>query len=80
MAVRKYATLNIYLEIDMITINENELDGIIGGTKIPYIVQNGDTLSELVKKFHCTFEEVCEWNNIKDPNKINTGQKLIFKF
>ena len=38
MAVRKYATLNIYLEIDMITINENELYGIIGGTKIPYIV------------------------------------------
>ena len=64
----------------MITINENELDEVTGGTKIPYIIQNGDTLGELVKKFHCTLEQVCEWNNIKDPNKISAGQKLIFKF
>lgn len=64
----------------MTTINENELDGVTGGTKIPYIVQNGDTLGELVKKFHCTLEQVCKWNNIKDPNKISAEQKLIFKF
>ena len=64
----------------MIAINDEELNEVRGGTKIPYIVQTGDTLGELAKKFHCTVEEVCKWNDIKDPNKIDAGQLLIFKF
>lgn len=49
-------------------------------TYIPYIVQQGDTLGMLVKRFHCTLEEVCKWNDIVDPNSLQIGQKLIFKF
>lgn len=49
-------------------------------TYIPYIVQQGDTLGQLAKHFHCTIEEVCKWNDIKDPNILQVGQKLIFKF
>lgn len=37
-----------------------ELEYVTGGTKVPYVVQNGDTLSELAKKFNCTLEEVCK--------------------
>ena len=65
---------------NMTSISDNELYEVTGGTKIPYIVQRGDTLSKLAEKFHCTVEQVCKWNNIKDPNKIDEGQKLIFKF
>ena len=61
-------------------MTDKELEQVQGGTKIPYIVQPGDTLSALSKKFKCTVEEVCKWNNIKDPNKIDIGQKLIFMF
>ncbi len=34
----------------------------------------------LVKKFHCTIEEACRWNDITNPNQLQIGQKLIFKF
>ena len=49
-------------------------------TYIPYIVQQGDTLGALAKKFHCTIEEACKWNDITNPNQLQIGQKLIFKF
>ena len=63
-----------------IELTDDMLENIWGGTQIPYIVQSGDTLGELVKKFHCTIEEACEWNNISNPNILSANQKLIFKF
>ena len=59
---------------------DNELNDVTGGTIIPYLVKQGDTLSKLAAKFHCTVEDICEWNDIKNPNLISVGQKLIFKF
>ena len=64
----------------MNNLTDRELDTITGGTKIPYLVKRGDTLDALATKFHCTVENICKWNNIKDPNIIFIGQKLIFKF
>lgn len=61
-------------------LSDEELEMVNGGTKIPYIIQNGDTLGVLSKKFNCSVEDICRWNNIKDPNKIDAGQKLIFKY
>ena len=61
-------------------LNDNELENVQGGSQIPYLVQSGDTLGALAQKFNCTIEDICKWNNIKDPNKIQTNQKLIFKF
>ena len=61
-------------------INDVELSKITAGTKIPYIVKKGDTLSALAELFHCTVEDICEWNKIKDPNVINVGDILTIKF
>lgn len=61
-------------------LEDKDLENVMGGTQIPYIVKSGDTLGKLIEKFHCTLEEVCQWNNISDPNKLSEGQKLIFKF
>ena len=61
-------------------LTENELNGVHGGSRIPYIVKDGDTLGALAEKFHCTVEDICKWNQIKDPNKIDVNQKLIIKF
>lgn len=63
-----------------IALSDEILDNVWGGSKIPYIVQIGDTLGELSKKFHCSVEDICRWNDIPDPNKIFAEQKLIFKF
>jgi len=64
----------------MTQINDKELNEINGGTKIPYVVQKGDTLSDLAKKFKCTIEDICKWNKIEDPNNILVNQVLRIYF
>ena len=61
-------------------LNDDVLQDVSGGTQIPYIVLPGDTLEEIAKKFHCTVEQICRWNNIRNPQQIRAGQKLIIRF
>jgi nucleoid-associated protein YgaU len=45
-----------------------------------YIVQKGDTLSNICYEIYGDYgnlEKVCLWNDIKDPNNILCGQKLL---
>ena len=44
--------------------------------QITYIVKAGDTLYAIAKKYHTTVKAIASVNNIKNPNKIYTGQKL----
>ena len=44
-----------------------------------YIVKKGDTLSKIAKKYNTTVNKLVALNGIKDPNKINVGQKLQVK-
>ncbi|MBQ2173506.1 MAG: LysM peptidoglycan-binding domain-containing protein [Alphaproteobacteria bacterium] len=37
-------------------------------------------MGKLAEKFHCTVEDICKWNDIKNPDQIQVDQKLIFKF
>lgn len=61
-------------------LKENELDKVVGGTIIQYLVQPDDTLSMIANKFHCTVEELQRWNEIPDIDKINIGQKIMIKY
>ena len=44
-----------------------------------YTVKKGDTLGGIAKKYGTTYQKIAKDNNIKDPNKIYVGQKLIIK-
>ena len=61
-------------------LNDEVLEQVSGGTQIPYIVCAGDTLESIGKKFHCTVEQLCRWNNIRNPQDLKAGQKLIIRF
>ncbi len=61
-------------------LNDEELQDVSGGTQIPYIVAPGDTIEEIAKRFRCTVEQICRWNNIRNPQDIRVGQKLIIRF
>ena len=42
-----------------------------------YIVQPGDTLSEIALRNHVRVGDIVRANNIKDPNRIYVGDKLM---
>ena len=44
-----------------------------------YVVQKGDTLTEIAKKFGTTVQALQKLNGIKDVNTIKVGQKLRVK-
>ena len=47
--------------------------------EVYYTVKKGDTLTKIAKKYKTTVKQLCEWNNIKNPNVIKVGQKLRVK-
>ena len=44
---------------------------------VPYVIQAGDTLSDIAAKTGTTVQDLVKRNNIKDKNKIYTGNQLI---
>lgn len=46
-----------------------------GGTAI-YVVQSGDTLAAIARRFGATATELAQLNNLADPNRIVVGQRL----
>ncbi len=42
-----------------------------------YVVQNGDTLSDLATRFNTTVEEILVANDMTDPNSLQVGQELV---
>ena len=62
--------------MEKVALNDEVLSSIQGGTQLPYEIKSGDTLGELAKKYHCTVEQLCQWNNIKNPDLTYINQKL----
>ena len=46
------------------------------GTYIIYKIAAGDVLSAIASRFNVRFQEIAQWNNIKDPNFIRAGDSL----
>ena len=61
-------------------LDSSQLDQVTGGTRIPYLVKDGDTLKDIAAKNNCTVEDILRWNNLKDTDKLLINQRLILKF
>ena len=73
-------------------LNDDELDRVSGGygpwqryakgsyvnfgQYIVYTVVGGDVLSGIAIRFGVTVQQICQWNNIKNPDLIYIHQKL----
>jgi len=44
---------------------------------VVYVVQSGDTLLAIARKFGVTTAQIIEANNISNPNRISVGQRLV---
>ena len=65
--------MNIIDNIEEIEAEKNEEDY---DSLILYLVNPGDSLWKIAKKFNSTVEEISKINGIEDIDKINVGQKL----
>lgn len=50
---------------------------MIAGSRIEYVVRQGDSLQSIASKFNSTAEAIALLNKITDPNAIQAGQKLL---
>ena len=66
--------------MNKVTMNDEEMDQVTGGSILPYSVQSGDTLAKIAKKYNVTMEQLIKWNDIKNPDMITVGQQLKIKF
>ena len=68
------------MAMDKVAMNDELLDQVTSGSMLPYVVQAGDTLSAIAKKYNVTLEQLMKWNNIKNPDILTIGQRLVIKF
>ena len=64
-------------------INESELLNVGGGYTgqcFVYIIQKGDCLSVIAQRYGTTVNTLCQLNNIKNPNLIYAGNKLLVPY
>lgn len=50
------------------------------GTTSEYIVQPGDTLFSIARRYNTTVEEICRLNGIVNPWYIRVGQRLVIPY
>ena len=62
--------------IENIETQENDSDSGDYDSLIIYIVQPGDTLWKIAKKYKSTVDDIARVNGIEDRDKIDIGQKL----
>ena len=58
---------------------EEEKELFLKAMDMYYIVQKGDTLSAIAKKYSTTYQAIAELNSIGNPDLIKVGQKLRIK-
>ncbi|MCB2289216.1 DUF3794 domain-containing protein [Clostridium sp. CS001] len=77
--VKVYVRVNYMVQkkflVDVYTV-EGEVPKKKAGITI-YVVQSGDTLWKIAKKYNTTIQEIARVNQIEDPNVIKVSQKLI---
>lgn len=71
-----YAKDSLYLKEYVVHANIEKKKSEAPPTKY-HTVKKGETLSGIAKKYGCTVNQLMSWNNIKNPNSLRIGQRLI---
>ncbi|MFW5998281.1 MAG: peptidoglycan DD-metalloendopeptidase family protein [Halanaerobiaceae bacterium] len=77
VSVKEIIKLNNIKNPDVIKVGQELKIPADETDEIKYTISQGDTLSEIAKKYGVTKEEIISLNNIKDPNKIYPGENII---
>lgn len=61
-------------------LNDESMGKVNGGSKIPYAVQPNDTLQTIADRFHCSVDQLCRWNKIKESDALQPNKTLFIQF
>ena len=65
-------------------LSENDLATVTGGDGVlpcfVYILKRGDCVSVLAQRYGTTVKDLCELNNISNPNLIYEGNKILIPY
>ena len=73
--VNEEKEVSMITDIDFIELDKEYLDSMANMTV--YVVQNGDTLWKIAKRYNTDLEELISINDIENPSSIYPGQKLL---
>lgn len=62
------------------SMNDDQLDQVTGGTIIPYAVSAGDSIDMIAKKFHVDKDLLKKWNGLTDSSVLQVGDQLKIYF
>ena len=68
------------MAMDKVSMNDEQMDQITGGTILPYRVQPGDSLDDIARKYHVTADQLIKWNNLQGTSALQVGQQLKIRF
>jgi len=74
--IKKGDKLKIGKEL-IIHLEQNMIDTI---SKAEYIIESGDTITSIAKKFDIEKSDILKYNKLKKASKIKIGQKLVLPF
>ena len=65
-------------------LTDEEIVQVSGGTYLGscfvYVIKKGDSLPVIAQRYGTTVKTLCELNNIKNPNLIYAGNKLLIPY
>ena len=71
---------NEIMEVNGGLVNDNGKGNGYTGSCFVYIIKKGDCLSVIAQRYGTTVKTLCEINNIANPDKIYTGNKLLVPY
>lgn len=80
VTIEKWVKVTSKIEIDCV-VDLVEISPILEEMMLPtyivYVVQKGDTLYKIAKRYRIDLEALIEVNNIENPDDLQIGQKII---
>jgi LysM repeat protein len=68
-------TADVITDVEFLEIDKTVLDKMAG--MVIYVVQPGDSLWSIAKKYNAGLDDLMELNEMDDPNRIGVGQRLV---
>ncbi len=75
LLIREEKKLGIIFDVDFTPLESDVIDSI--ASMSIYIVQNGDTLWKIAKKYNTSIDDIIMVNDIENPDKIYPGERLL---